>query len=72
MNERMQRQYRASPDEPEETTEGSTDTAGLCFAAAALCAFLAAAVIVYRTGNSDSGPIVAARDSAPPVAAPSR
>jgi hypothetical protein len=72
MNERMQREYRASPDEPEENTAGTTDAAGLCFAAVALCTFLAAAVIVYRTGNSDAGPIVAAADSAPPVAAPSR
>lgn len=71
MNERMQRQYRAGPDEPEENTAATTDTAGLCFAAAALCTFLAAAVIVYRTGNSDSGPIVAARDN-PPLAAQSR
>ena len=35
------------------TSESTADAPGLWFAAAGLCAFLAAGAIVYQTGNSD-------------------
>jgi len=47
--------------------ENSADATGLWFAAAMLCAVLAAGVIVYRTGNSDFSAVsnVVAENPAP-------
>jgi hypothetical protein len=50
-------------------TPGMADTTGLWFAVAVLCAFIAAGTIVYRTGNSDGGPVVMAADGASRTAA---
>jgi len=70
MNERTRTQYRQFDDNLEQklTASGTTDTTGLCFAAAVLCAFLTAGVIVYRTGNSDVVTVTAANDIVPAAA----
>jgi hypothetical protein len=46
--------------------ENAADAAGFWFAAAVFCAVLAAAVIVYRTGNTDFR--TASNDATPPAA----
>jgi hypothetical protein len=48
--------------------ENTADSVGLCFAAAVLCAFLAAGVIVYRTANPEF--TIAANDVVPAAAQP--
>jgi hypothetical protein len=50
------------------SANNTTDATGLCFAAAVLCAFLTAGIIVYRTGNSDIVTVTAANDVMPAAA----
>lgn len=49
------------------TNQTTADATGLWFAAVAVCAFLTAGIIVYRTGSSDFV-VTAANNIVPPAA----
>jgi hypothetical protein len=68
MNERMKKQYREIDYDLQRqlAAKRTPDATGLWFAAAVLCAFLTAGVIVYRTGNSDM--VTAANEPMPAAA----
>ena len=70
MNNQMRKQYRDIDYNLEQklTASSTADATGLWFAAAVLCAFLTAGVIVYRTGNPDGVTVTAANDIVPAAA----
>ncbi len=70
MNERMENQYSDVDYDLDRklTAETTADATGLWFAAAVLCAFLTAGVIVYRTGSGTGDMVTAANDVMPAAA----
>jgi hypothetical protein len=66
-NETNKQSIKFKPDAPiEPEFENGPDATGYWFAAAVMFAVLAAGIIVYRAGNSDT--VIARNDPAPPWA----